>query len=188
MPVNTFSSYAVYLSNLNGFKNLQGSLNELTQQLASGKKSLSLVNYGSDSQSLLGLRAEATKRQSYIDSMNAASTDVKSYDTIFTQMEKIAADMFQAFTSPDSDVPTKQVNTIQFTGDVGDTVAGAAAGRDTSGTGSFAAGIGFSSTAGVTAGVRVPGSAAVEPVVDAGTAGRAADAARLKSTTRRNGL
>jgi hypothetical protein len=121
MTINAFSSYAVYLSNLNGFKNLQGSLNELTQQLASGKKSLSLVNYGSDGQSLLGLRADATKRQSYIDSINAASTDVKSYDTIFTQMEKIAADMSQAFTSPDSDVPTKQVNTIQFSGDVGDT-------------------------------------------------------------------
>jgi hypothetical protein len=121
MAINAFSSYAVYLSNLNGFKNLQGSLNELTQQLASGKKSLSLVNYGSDGQSLLGLRADATKRQSYIDTINGASTDVKSYDTVFTQMEKIAADMFQAFTSPDSDPPTKQVNTVTFTGDVGDT-------------------------------------------------------------------
>jgi hypothetical protein len=120
MAINAFSSYAVYLSNLNGFKNLQSSLNELTQQLASGKKSLSLVNYGSDGQSLLGLRADATKRQSYIDSTNAASTDVKSYDTIFTQMEKIAADMFQAFTSPNSNPPTKQQNTVQFTGDLGD--------------------------------------------------------------------
>jgi len=120
MAINAFSSYAVYLSNLNGFKSLQSSLNELTQQLASGKKSLSLVNYGSDGQSLLGMRADATKRQSYIDSINGASTDVKSYDTIFTQMEKMAADMFQAFTSPNSDVPTKQVNTVQFTGDIAD--------------------------------------------------------------------
>jgi hypothetical protein len=121
MAINSFSSYAVYLSNLNGFKNLQGSLNDLTQQLSSGKKSLSLVNYGSSGQSLLSLRAEATKRQSYVDSINAASTDVKSYDTIFTQMEKMAADMSQAFTSPDSDVPTKQVNTIELSGDIGDT-------------------------------------------------------------------
>jgi hypothetical protein len=121
MAINAFSSYAVYLSNLNGFKNLQGSLNDLTQQLASGKKSLSLVNYGSSSQSLLGFRADAVKRQSYIDTTNAASTDVKSYDTIFTQMEKMASDMFQAFTSPNSDPPTKQVNTVQFTGDLGDT-------------------------------------------------------------------
>src|ERR1044072_7709428 len=121
MPINAFSSYAAHLSNLNGFKSLQRSLNELTQQLASGKKSLSLVNYGSDGQSLLGLRADATRRQSYIDSINAATNDVQRYDTVSTQMEKIAADMFQAFTSPDSDVPTKQVNTIQFSGDVGDT-------------------------------------------------------------------
>jgi hypothetical protein len=121
MAINSFSSYAVYLSNLNGFKNLQGSLNALTQQLASGKKSLNLVDYGSGGQSLLGLRADATRRQSYIDSINGASTDVKSYDSIFTQMEKISSDMFQAFTSPDSDPPTKQVNTVQFDGDVGDT-------------------------------------------------------------------
>jgi flagellin-like hook-associated protein FlgL len=121
MAINTFSSYAVYLSNLNGFKNLQGSLNELTEQLASGKKSVSLVNYGSAGQSLLSLRAEATKRQSYVDSINAASTDVKSYDTIFDQMEKIAADMSSAFTSPNSDPPTKQVNTIELGGDIGDT-------------------------------------------------------------------
>src|SRR5215813_535436 len=99
MAINSFSSYAVYLSNLNGFKNLQGSLNELNQQLASGKKSLSLVNYGSSGQSLLGMRADSVKRQSYVDTMNAASTDVKSYDTVFDQMEKMAADMLQAFTS-----------------------------------------------------------------------------------------
>src|SRR6478735_2294404 len=121
MAINSFSSYAVYLSNLNGLKNLQGTLNEMNQQISSGKKSLSLVNYGSDGQFLLGLRADATRRQSYIDIINAASTDVKSYDSIFTQMEKISSDMFQAFTSPDSDPPTKQVNTIQFDGDIGDT-------------------------------------------------------------------
>lgn len=120
MSINSFSSYAIYLNNVSGFKKLQSSLDELTQQLASGKQSPSLVTYGSNGQSLLSLRAEAVKRQSYIDTTNAASTDVKSYDSIFTQMETMAADMLQAFTSPDSDPPTKQQNTLTFSGDVGD--------------------------------------------------------------------
>ncbi|HVO03026.1 MAG TPA: hypothetical protein VMT54_12535 [Candidatus Cybelea sp.] len=120
MAVNSFSTYAVYLSNLNGFKNLQSSLDALTQQLASGKKSSNLVTYGSDGQNLLNLRADATKRQSYIDTINAAETDVKSYDQIFGQLETTASNMLQAFTAPDSDPPTKQQNTVAFTGDLGD--------------------------------------------------------------------
>jgi len=120
MAINSYSTYAVYLSNVSGFQKLQTSLNDLTQQLASGKKSSSLVFYGAQSQNLLSLRADATKRQSYIDTTNAASTDVKSYDQIFTQLETIAANMQQAFTAPDSDPPTKQQNTIAFTGDLGD--------------------------------------------------------------------
>ena len=76
MSINSYSTYAVYLSNVNGFQNLQSTLNDLTQQLASGKKSGSLVTYGAQGQDLLNLRADATKRQSYIDTTNAASTDV----------------------------------------------------------------------------------------------------------------
>jgi hypothetical protein len=120
MSINAYSTYAVYLSNVAGFTSLQSTLNDLTQQLASGKKSSSLVTYGADSQNLLALRADATKRQSYIDTTNAASTDVSSYDQIFTQLETIASNMQQAFTAPDSDPPTKQQNTISFTGDLGD--------------------------------------------------------------------
>src|SRR5581483_5658154 len=120
MSINSYSTYAVYLSNLNGFQKLQSTLNDLTQQLASGKKSSSLVTYGADGQNLLSLRADATKRQSYIDTTNGASTDVKSYDQIFTQLEKIASDMQQAFTAPDSDPPTKQQNTVAFGGNLGD--------------------------------------------------------------------
>ena len=39
MPVNGYSTYASYISNVNSFKRLQTSLAELTQQLNSGKKS-----------------------------------------------------------------------------------------------------------------------------------------------------
>ena len=120
MSINSYSTYAVYLSNVSGFRSLQTTLDQLNQQLASGTKSTNLVTYGSDAQSLLTLRADETKRQSYIDTTNAASTDVKSYDQIFSQLETISSNMLQAFTSPDSDPPTKQQNTVAFTGDVGD--------------------------------------------------------------------
>jgi hypothetical protein len=120
MSLNSYSTYAVYLTNVNGFQKLQSTLNDLTQQLASGKKSSSLVTYGASGQNLLNLRADATKRQSYIDTTNAASTDVKSYDQIFSQLETISSNMLQAFTAPDSDPPTKQQNTVAFSGDVGD--------------------------------------------------------------------
>jgi hypothetical protein len=73
-------------------------------------------------------------------------------------------------------------------GDVGDTDAGSAAGRDRRGTGSFAAAMGLASTGGgTTTGASVPGTPTVSPEAT-GAVGLAADAARLKSTTRRNGL
>ncbi len=120
MAINSFSTYSVYLSNLAGFQKLQGSLNDLTQQLSSLKKSTNLTAYGASGQRLLDLRADATKRQGYIDATTAASTDVKTYDQVFTQMETLSANMLQAFTAPDSDPPTKQVNTVTFSGDLGD--------------------------------------------------------------------
>ncbi|HVZ01991.1 MAG TPA: hypothetical protein VHA35_20970 [Dongiaceae bacterium] len=120
MAINSFSTYSIYLSNLAGFQNLQSSLNDLTQQLSSLKKSGDLTYYGASGQRLLDLRADADKRQGYIDATTAASTDVKTYDQVFTQMETLASNMLQAFTAPDSDPPTKQVNTVTFDGDLGD--------------------------------------------------------------------
>jgi hypothetical protein len=120
MTVNAYSTYATYLTNLSGIQNLQTSLNTLSQQLASQKKSSSLVTYGASSQTLLSLRADAVKRQSYIDTTTAAGTDVSSYDQIFSQLETMSSDMLSAFTAPDSDPPATQQNTVAFTGDVGD--------------------------------------------------------------------
>jgi flagellar hook-basal body complex protein FliE len=120
MAINSFSTYSVYLSNLGGFQKLQSSLNDLTAQLASMKKSTDLTTYGASGQRLLDLRADADKRQGYIDATTAASTDVKSYDQVFTSMETLTSNMLQAFTAPDSDPPTKQVNTVTFDGDLGD--------------------------------------------------------------------
>jgi flagellar hook-associated protein 3 FlgL len=120
MSINAYSTYSTYLSNLNGIQNLQSTLNQLSQQLASNTKSVSLVAYGASSQSLLSLRADSALRQSYIDTTNGASTDVKSYDQIFTQLETMASNMLSAFTAPDSDPPATQQNTITFGGDIGD--------------------------------------------------------------------
>ena len=58
MPVNGYSTYAAYLSNVNGFQRLQTSLATLTQQLNSGKKSSDLTTSGVETQRLVDLRAE----------------------------------------------------------------------------------------------------------------------------------
>lgn len=120
MGVNAYSSYANYLSNAAGFKNLQTSLAQLTQQLNSGKKSISLVNYGVQGSRLLDLRADIQRRQGYLDGIKALTPNVKAYDKVFNSMEKLSSDMYSAFLSPLSDPPTAQVNKITLDGDIGD--------------------------------------------------------------------
>lgn len=121
MPVNTYSSYATYLSNISGVKNLQMSLSQLTQQLNTGTKSSNLVTYGVQGTRLLDLRAEIERRNGYLDAIKAVSPDVKAYDKVFTSMEKLASDMHSAFLSPLSDPPTAQKNKVVLDGDIGDT-------------------------------------------------------------------
>ena len=117
MPVSGYSTYAAYLSNVNGFQRLQTSLATLTQQLNSGEKSSDLTTYGVETQRLVDLRAEIARRQGYMDAIKSASTDVKAYDRVFTSIEDINATMLQAFTAPNTDPPTKQQHTVTFTGD-----------------------------------------------------------------------
>ncbi len=120
MPVNGYSTYAAYLSNVNGFQRLQTSLATLTQQLNSGKKSSDLTTYGVEAQRLVDLRAEIARRQGYMEAIKSASTDVKAYDRVMGSIEDINATMLQAFTAPNTDPPTKQQHTVTFTGDLGD--------------------------------------------------------------------
>ena len=103
MPVNGYSTYAAYLSNVNGFQRLQTSLATLTQQLNSGKKSSDLTTYGVEAQRLVDVRAEIARRQGYLEAIKSAATDVKAYDRVFTSIEDINATMLQAFTAPNSD-------------------------------------------------------------------------------------
>lgn len=121
MPVNGYSTYAAYLSNVNGFQRLQTSLATLTQQLNSGKKSSDLTTYGVEAQRLVDLRAEIARRQGYMEAIKSASTDVKAYDRVFESVEDINATMLQAFTAPNTDPPTKQQHTVTFSGDLGNT-------------------------------------------------------------------
>ncbi|WP_374377226.1 hypothetical protein [Dongia sp.] len=121
MPVNTYSSYATYLSNISGVKNLQLSLSQLTQQLNTGTKSTNLVTYGVQGTRLLDLRAEIDRRNGYLTAIKAVSPDVKAYDKVFTSMEKLASNMHSAFLSPLSDPPTAQKDKVVLDGDIGDT-------------------------------------------------------------------
>ncbi|HKP24303.1 MAG TPA: hypothetical protein VJV39_10580 [Dongiaceae bacterium] len=121
MPVSGYSTYAAYLSNVNGFQRLQTSLATLTQQLNSGKKSSDLTTYGVETQRLVDLRAEIARRQGYMEAIKSASTDVKAYDRVMGSIEDINATMLQAFTAPNTEPPTKQQHTVTFSGDLGDT-------------------------------------------------------------------
>ncbi|HVJ35543.1 MAG TPA: hypothetical protein VND94_20705 [Terriglobia bacterium] len=120
MAINAYSSYAAYLANIGGIQNIQTSLTTLTQQLNTGKKSSDLTFYGSDTTRLTSLRAEVSKRQGYVNTINTAATDVKAYDNVFTTLEQVTSQMQQAFTAPDTDPPTAQINKITFSGDIGD--------------------------------------------------------------------
>ena len=120
MAVNGYSSYANYLSNVSGFKNLQGSLAELTQQLASRKKSQSLVNYGVQGAQLLTLRAEIQRREGYLDAIKISQTDIKAYDRVFTSMEKIATNLHSSLLNPLTEPPTAQKNLVMLDGEMGD--------------------------------------------------------------------
>ncbi|WP_374372698.1 hypothetical protein [Dongia sp.] len=120
MSVNAYSSYATYLSNVAGFKNLQTSLADLTQQLGSGKKSLSLVAYGTQSSQLLSLRTEIQRREGYLDAIKLTQTDVKAYDRVFTGMEKLASDLNSALLDSMTEPPKAQMNTVTLDGDLGD--------------------------------------------------------------------
>ena len=121
MPVNGYSTYASYLSNVSSFQRMQTSLAQLTQQLNSSKKSSDLTTYGVEATRLVDLRAEIARRQGYIESIKSAQTDVKAYDRVLTSIEDINATMLQAFTSPNTDPPTTQQHTVSFEGDLGDT-------------------------------------------------------------------
>lgn len=120
MAINAYSSYAAYLANIGGIQNIQSQLSTLTQQLNTGKKSSDLTFYGSDTTRLTTLRAEIDRRQGYVNTINTAETDVKAYDSVFTTLEQVTSQMQQAFTAPDTDPPTAQVNQITFGGDIGD--------------------------------------------------------------------
>lgn len=120
MSINAYSSYATYLGNVAGFKNLQSSLAELTQQLNSGKKSTSLVAYGVQGSRLLDLRAEIQRREGYLDAIKAVTPDIKAYDMVFDSMETLASNMYSAFLSPLTEPPTAQQNTITLDGNIGD--------------------------------------------------------------------
>lgn len=120
MAINAYSSYAAYLSKIGGIQSIQTSLNTLTQQLNTSKKSTDLTFYGSDGTRLTDLRAEIDKRKGYVNTINTAQTDVKAYDTVFSTLEDITSQMQQAFTSPNSDPPLPQKDQITFSGDLGD--------------------------------------------------------------------
>jgi phage tail sheath gpL-like len=117
----SFSSYATYSANVSGFRTLQQQLAQLQNQLATQRKSQDLSFYGLDAKRLLESRADDATRSSYLQTIASLGTEVKSYDRIFTHLEKIASDAIANFTSPLAQAPQFERHTLTFAGDPGDT-------------------------------------------------------------------
>lgn len=86
------SSYASYLSLVRNLSNGQNSVDTLSQQLTTGKKSTDLNAYGADTQKLMDLRAEMARRDSYVQNINTASPRIAATDKVLTSLEKMASD------------------------------------------------------------------------------------------------
>ncbi|MBP2308767.1 hypothetical protein GBZ48_09185 [Azospirillum melinis] len=94
------SSYSKYLSLVRNLSGGQNDINQLSEQLTTGKKSVDLNAYGPEVQKLLDLRAEMAKKTNYIQSINTAAPRVEATDKVLTSMESIISSWTSSTTFP----------------------------------------------------------------------------------------
>ncbi|HYD68326.1 hypothetical protein [Azospirillum sp.] len=90
--ITQMGNYARYLGLVRNLSAGQNSVDELSRQMTTGKKSVDLAAYGPETQKLLDLRAELVKRTNYVQSIDTALPRVKATDVAMTQLEKLAGD------------------------------------------------------------------------------------------------
>lgn len=90
--ITQMGNYARYLGLVRNLSAGQNSVEELSRQMTTGKKSVDLAAYGPETQKLLDLRAELVKRSNYVQSIDTALPRVKATDVAMTQLEKLASD------------------------------------------------------------------------------------------------
>lgn len=94
------STYATYLSLLNGLKGNASQLNTLSNQLTSGIQSSDLDYYGQQASQLLGLKASYAQAQGYSTAINLATTQVNASATALTSIQKIVSDLLSTSNIP----------------------------------------------------------------------------------------
>ncbi|PWC39179.1 flagellin [Azospirillum sp. TSO35-2] len=94
------SSYSQYLSLVRNLSGGQNSINQLSEQLTTGKKSVDLNAYGPDVQKLLDLRAEMAKRNNYVQNIDTAAPRVAATDKVLTSLEKTISEWTSSSTMP----------------------------------------------------------------------------------------
>lgn len=87
------SAYGSYINTVRTLTGGQSTIDNLSEQLNTGKKSTDISFYGTQSQRLLDLRAELVRRQSYSQTIDQTMTRVKSYDTLMERMTDMASEL-----------------------------------------------------------------------------------------------
>ncbi|MCW2248167.1 flagellin-like hook-associated protein FlgL [Azospirillum fermentarium] len=85
-------SYARYMSLVRTLSDGQKKVDTLTTQMNTNVKSVDLKGYGAETEKLLALRAELVKRKTYSDSIDTATTRLKTTDLVLTNLEKLTTD------------------------------------------------------------------------------------------------
>lgn len=87
------SAYGSYINTIRTLTGGQNTIDDLSAQLNTGKKSTDVSFYGTQSQRLLDLKSELVRRQSYSQTIDQTMTRVKSYDTLMDRMADMASEL-----------------------------------------------------------------------------------------------
>lgn len=105
--VTQVSNYAAHINMVRNVSTNQKVIDDLSTQLATGKKSVKLDAYGVRSKELLDLRTNLVQRQTLVQNIDTASPRLKAYDKILTQMENIAGEMTSNAVFPNGPGPAR---------------------------------------------------------------------------------
>ncbi|OYQ37393.1 hypothetical protein CHU95_01485 [Niveispirillum lacus] len=87
------SAYGSYINTIRTLTGGQSTIDDLSAQLNTGKKSTDVSFYGTQSQRLLDLKSELVRRQSYSQTIDQTMTRVKSYDKLMERMADMATEL-----------------------------------------------------------------------------------------------
>ncbi|AWK88696.1 flagellin [Azospirillum thermophilum] len=118
--ITQVSTYSRYLSLVRNLTNGQGTVDSLSQQLTTGKKSVDLNAYGPEVQKLLDLRAEMARRNNYVQNIDTASPRLQATDKVLTSLEKLATDWQSSNLMPFEPGPPSVTSTYNANADAMD--------------------------------------------------------------------